>query len=508
MSQRIIIDGNDELADLIDDVNEMLTTIEGDKAQLRQSEAEYRYLFDEALTANFIAAPDGKIVLCNRTFAEMFGYPSVNDVLLSHLAQLFPDKQTYPWLLETIEKEKKLEHFEVEMVTLDQRRINVVKNIVGLFTADDQLQQIIGYVLDVTERKRTEGRLRYLGIHDILTGLYNRSYFEQEIESIDKEGFSPVSIIVCDVDGLKFVNDTLGHHQGDHLLMEAGKILRKSLDTSSILSRIGGDEFAALLPNTDETAVEVIIHRIQKKIAAYNEQNRELPLSLSMGYAVRSVPSVSMNDVFKEADNNMYREKLHHRQSVRSELVQTLTKALEARDYLTQGHAQRLEQFVTSLAKAVNLPVQGLADLQLLAEFHDIGKVGIPDYILNKPGPLTEQEKTVMQRHCEIGYRIACASQDLLPIADWILKHHEWWDGSGYPLGLKGEEIPLECRILAIADAFDAMTNDRPYRKGMTVEAACAELAKNAATQFDPHLIKHFLKIIPNISANPPRPPL
>ncbi|MBC9783752.1 diguanylate cyclase [Heliobacterium chlorum] len=507
MSQRFIVDGNDALTDLTDDVNEMLATIEGAQAQLRQSEAEYRYLFDEALTANFIAAPDGKILLCNRTFAEMFGYPSVNDVLLSHLAHLFPDKQTYPWLLESIKKEKKLEHFEVEMVTLDQRRINVIKIMVGLF-AEGQLQQIIGYIHDVTERKRTEGRLRYLGIHDILTGLYNRSYFEQEMDIIDKEGFAPVGIIVCDVDGLKFVNDTLGHNQGDHLLMEAGKILRKSFGTSSILSRIGGDEFAVLLPNTDEATAALITQQIRKKIAAYNEQNRELPLSLSIGYAVRTVPSISMSDVFKEADNNMYREKIHHRQSVRSELVQTLTKALEARDYLTQGHAERLEHFVTSLAKAANLPVKSIADLQLLAEFHDIGKVGIPDYILNKPGPLTEQEKTVMQRHCEIGYRIACASQDLLPIADWILKHHEWWNGSGYPLGLKGDEIPLECRVLAIADAFDAMTNDRPYRKGMTVETACAELAKNAGTQFDPYLIKHFLEIIPNISAHPPKPPL
>lgn len=136
------------------------------------------------------------------------------------------------------------------------------------------------------------------------------------------------------------------------------------------------------------------------------------------------------------------------------------------------------------------------ADLRLFAQFHDIGKVGIPDQILFKNGPLTLEEMVIMKRHCEIGYRIAQASPDLLPIAEWILKHHEWWNGKGYPLGLKGEEIPLECRILAIADAYDAMTNDRPYRKALTREEALSEIKKCSGTQFDPRLVDMFLKMM------------
>ena len=135
-----------------------------------------------------------------------------------------------------------------------------------------------------------------------------------------------------------------------------------------------------------------------------------------------------------------------------------------------------------------------MTDLRLLAQFHDIGKVGIPDRILLKPGPLSPEEMVEMKRHSEIGHRIANSSPDLLPVADWVLKHQEWWNGAGYPLGLAGEKIPIECRILAIADAYDAMTSDRPYRKAMSHDAAVTELRRCAGTQFDPTLVELFIQ--------------
>ncbi len=179
-----------------------------------------------------------------------------------------------------------------------------------------------------------------------------------------------------------------------------------------------------------------------------------------------------------------------------SEIVHTLMRALETRDFLTEGHAERLQDIVTGLAGVISLPESKIADLRLLARFHDIGKVGIPDSILFKPGPLTAGEYTEMKRHSEIGHRIAVSSPDLSCIADWILKHHEWWNGEGYPLRIKGEEIPLECRILAIADAYDAMTSDRPYRNALPHEEVVVELKRCAGTQFDPRLVKIFLKFL------------
>ncbi len=348
---------------------------------------------------------------------------------------------------------------------------------------------------DITERKMIEDQLKYLSLHDSLTGLYNRVYFEEEMRRLEKSRSGRVGIIVCDVDGLKSVNDTMGHAAGDELLVAAARVFRESFRESDMVSRIGGDEFAILLPNCSRAAVEKACRRIQNAIARYNEENQGLPLSISIGFATGEVPA-NLAELFREADNNMYREKLHRSQSARSALVQTLMKALEARDFITEGHADRLQDLVASVARSIGLPDHRISDLCLLAQFHDIGKVGIPDRILFKPGPLTSREVAEMRRHCEIGYFIAISPPDLMPVADWILKHHEWWNGKGYPLGLKGEEIPLECRILAIADAYDAMTNDRPYRKAMSHKEAVAELKKCAGTQFDPDLVPLFIKIV------------
>jgi len=176
--------------------------------------------------------------------------------------------------------------------------------------------------------------------------------------------------------------------------------------------------------------------------------------------------------------------------------VQTLSKAFEARDHISEGHTDRLQSLVTDVAVTIGLSNSKLTDLRIFAQFHDVGKVGIPDRILFKEGPLTADEILEMQRHSEIGFRIAQSSWDLAHIADWILKHHEWWNGDGYPFGLKGEDIPVECRILAIADAYDAMTNDRPYRQALSHDEAVKELKKNAGVQFDSKLVENFINII------------
>jgi HD-GYP domain-containing protein (c-di-GMP phosphodiesterase class II) len=170
--------------------------------------------------------------------------------------------------------------------------------------------------------------------------------------------------------------------------------------------------------------------------------------------------------------------------------------ALEERDFITSGHAHRLEDLCVRLGRQVKLSSSQLSDLNLLAQVHDLGKVGIPDNILFKPGPLNDQEWEIMQQHPEKGYRIAQSTSDLAGIADLILKHHERWDGKGYPLGLAGDEIPIECRILAIADSFDAMTNDRPYRKAISVEESLEELKQCAGSQFDPELVDIFVHMM------------
>jgi diguanylate cyclase (GGDEF)-like protein/PAS domain S-box-containing protein len=379
-----------------------------------------------------------------------------------------------------------------------------------IYDDSGKAHRIVGIAADITDLKLGEEKLRYLGLHDSLTGLYNRIYFEEEMSRIEKTRYETVGILSCDVDGLKLVNDTLGHDQGDRLLVAAARVIRESFREGDLVARIGGDEFSVVLPNTTEPAVENACQRIQEVVATYNATNPELPLSISVGFAVKNGSHRTLKDVFKEADNNMYRKKLYRTQSVRSTIVNTLINTLKARDLTTEQHMMRLEKLLVGMAALIELPESMTSDLSLLAKFHDIGKVGISDAILLKEGPLTSEEWTEMKRHSEIGYRIALSAPDLVPISDWILKHHEWWDGQGYPLGIKGEEIPVECRLLAIADAYEALTSVRPYRRTFSHREAVAELWRHAGTQFDPQLLEKFVQMLetypPELESNPSPP--
>jgi diguanylate cyclase (GGDEF)-like protein len=343
--------------------------------------------------------------------------------------------------------------------------------------------------------EKAQSRLRYVGRHDTLTGLYNRAFFEECIEKT-KETADSVQVLVADVDGLKLINDTLGHSSGDSLLRKAAEVLKQTCPPDAIIARFGGDEFAIILKNYLAKDVALLCKAIKEAVSSANHETPGLTLSMSIGYAAGTQQSNDAVELLKEADNYMYRDKLFHNRSTRSAIVQTLKKALEVRDFITDGHAVRMQDLVRLLGTEIGFSENRLSELQLFAQFHDIGKVGIPDGILFKSGRLTVEETAIMRSHSEIGYRIARAAPDLVFIADWVLKHHEWWNGGGYPLGLKAEEIPIECRILALADAYDAMTNQRPYRTPMTPADATREIRENAGIQFDPELTKVFITIL------------
>ncbi len=363
--------------------------------------------------------------------------------------------------------------------------------------ADGRPLYVEGVIMDITAQKSAQDKLLFISTRDGLTSLYNRAYFEAELERYGSEGGGPMGIIVGDIDGLKLINDAMGHHIGDTMLIAAAKIIKEAFRREDTVARIGGDEFAVLMPGATAQAFEAACRRVQSGIAAYNKTQPGVHLSLSVGHAIGR-RGESIRDILHRADNNMYREKLNHSHGARSAIIQTAMKRLAERDFFTTEQANRKDRLVCGLARALELPEAAMEGMRLLAKFHDIGTVGIPDNILRKPGPLTAEEQVVMRRHCEIGCRIAQSSGELLPIAEWILKHHEWWNGGGYPMGLSGEQIPRECRILAVVDAYEAMTSERPYRKAMTHEKAVAEITRCAGTQFDPAVVREFLGQIGN----------
>ncbi|MEW6274854.1 MAG: diguanylate cyclase [Bacillota bacterium] len=348
-------------------------------------------------------------------------------------------------------------------------------------------------IRDIGERKKMEEELRYCSTHDALTGLYNRAFFEEELRRQEKGRSFPVSLILCDLDGLKVVNDMLGHERGDELLRRAAKVIAGCVRGSDVVARVGGDEFAVVLPQTDRKGAEEVAKRIIEAVEVDNARHPDLPLSISVGVATVKDASRPLREVYKEADDAMYMNKLASGKDPRGAVIRALKAALAEKDF---HNTERMKEIACLLGKAVGLSREEMDNLRLLVEMHDIGKLGVPDHILFKPGPLTEEERKEIQRHSEVGYRIALSSGELAPVAELILQHHEWWDGQGYPRGLKGEQIHLLSRILAIVDAYDAVTSDRPYRGAISHEEALGELKRCAGSQFDPRLVETFIGLL------------
>lgn len=361
-----------------------------------------------------------------------------------------------------------------------------------ILSEDGDIQGVVMVFRDVTDKKIKQDEILYLSYHDSLTTLYNRRYIEERIRQIEERESYPLSVILGDINGLKMVNDVLGHYEGDRFLIEASKILKDSCRKSDVVARWGGDEFLILLPNANAAETEQICENINRKCAELTSIS--IKLSISLGYAIRKNDKEEITRTINAAEEVMYTQKMLNSRSYRNAILESFRKTLFEKSHETEEHANRLMQLSKHMGEVMNLPQTSLQELELLSVLHDIGKIGVPDSILNKPGKLDEDEWVIMKRHSEIGSRITQSVPEFVRISDYILYHHERWDGKGYPRGLKGEEIPMQSRILSIVDAYDAMTSERPYHKPMTHEDAIQELVDNAGKQFDPDLIQLVIK--------------
>ncbi len=354
-------------------------------------------------------------------------------------------------------------------------------------------QSVLAIVRNITESKEYMQRIEQLSFHDQLTGLYNRRFYEEELERLDTDRNLPFSLVMLDVNGLKLTNDAFGHIAGDELLKTVAKVLKDVCRTDDIIARIGGDEFVILLPSTTQMDAEIIVNRILEEMKKYIIEN--VPLSISLGWETKRKSSESMVDVFIKAEDHMYRRKLIESQSMRNKTIKVILETLNKKNAREKRHSENVSEIGRMIGNAMNLSDEVINEIGIAGLMHDIGKIGISEAVLNKAEKLTDAEYVEIMKHPEIGYQILKSVDIYSNLAEYALSHHEKWDGTGYPKGISGKEIPLISRIISVADAYEAMTADRPYRKALSKEAALRELEANSGTQFDPEIVDIFLKL-------------
>lgn len=359
---------------------------------------------------------------------------------------------------------------------------------------EGEISYIVGSSHDITEKKQRQLEIEYLSYRDQLTGLYNRRFFEEELKRLDTPRNLPLSIAMVDVNGLKLANDAFGHESGDEMLIKIAEVMKRLCRADDIISRIGGDEFIVLLPKTDASETKKIAERISEGVK--NETTAAIPLSVSCGFSVKVSADKDISAVIKKAEERMYVEKLRESPKLKLKTIQIIMRELHRSINGERDHSQNVGDICERLAIEIGFNKQDARYMRYAGYMHDIGKVGIDSKIFEKEGKLTEEEWLAIKRHSETGYRIMSSVNQYASMADYILSHHEKWDGSGYPAGMKKDSIPIESRIISIADAYHAMTQNRSYRNAMTSEEALEEIQNCKGSHFDPYIADVFIEMI------------
>lgn len=439
---------------------------------------------------------DCKIVLMN-PMAEMLTGWSLEEVQGKNLGEVYHIQATGSriacpdFVKEVIRSGQRIEIEEVSLTQKNGKTIFVQDSVAAIRDADEK---IIGAVLifrDFTEKRERLKQVEYLSFHDYLTGLYNRRYMDDAIKRLDQERNLPLSFMVMDVNGLKLVNDSFGHEMGDRLIQKVADLIRGVSRKDDIIARTGGDEFAIILANTDEEELVAIKDRFKEEMTKTSLGS--VVVSVAVGWGIKTKKEDDFISIVKEADDAMYRDKVITGRQMRSQIVEVIMQTIN-KDYDQEAiHLEVVAHHSQGIAKALDLKEEEISQVKMAARLHDIGKIAIAPDLLGKKESLSDEEISLIKSHPETSYHILREVDEYSSLADVVLYHHERWDGTGYPKGLKGEEIPLWARIIAVADAYEVMMAGRPYQAKKTKEGALAELEKYAGSQFDPVIVMIFV---------------
>lgn len=462
---------------------------------LQESELKYKTIVSLFPDAIFKVSSDGIFLECEGgNHDELIDSPrsfigkTIDEIFPPHFLEVTMEK------LHMVITSKKTESFKYQLNYNDEI-IDYEARMV--YFSETEIYLILR---NITDSQKVIREIEYLSYHDQLTGLYNRRFFEEEYVRLSNDRNIPLSILLLDVNGLKLVNDVFGHQAGDRLLREASEAMKICVRADDIVARIGGDEFSIILPKTSESDSITLADRIKRKVSEIEIQGAVG--SISIGCATMKKEHMSLDDLFKEADEMMYKEKTHESQLMREKTLDSVFLNLMNGSEMEKIHIEFIHELSLKLGELLNLNEFELKQLSIASRFHDVGKVGVKYELLNKQLPLTEDEYEEIKRHSELGYQIIKSINNMGNISEIILHHHEAWDGSGYPDGLEGENIPLLSRIISVVDAYEAMIHDRPYRKTKTHEEAVEELLKFAGIQFDPKIVESLIKVIENTQAD------
>lgn len=330
-----------------------------------------------------------------------------------------------------------------------------------------------------------EDKISYLKTHDHLTGLYCRNYIYELLE----ESHHFQSVILMDVNGLKIINDSFGHKKGDEILVAVAKVL-KSCDSSHVVSRYDGDEFLILTNLKERSSIDQLIEKM--KMGIQQIQMHNIFISVSFGWAL--IHNHMFHEAISEAQSKLSKNKIYGSASFKSKIIETIMNTLHETNLREEAHSQRVSSYCGTLAEAMGFTEEEVNEIMIAGLLHDIGKVTIPEQILNKAGKFSDEEYEIMKSHAIKGYSILSKIDDMMDIAKYIKYHHERWDGKGYPHQLEGKQIPIQSRMITIADAFDAMISTRCYKTALSETQAIRELINGKGTQFDPMLTDLFIK--------------
>ncbi len=477
------------LEGLIIDIDDKIRTKFERENLLKQAQS----MFNEHDATMLLIEPEtGEILDANPSASAFYGYSK--DELLTMKIQdinVLPAEEVKVLRANALEKKQKY-------FNLPHRLKNGNIKMVDVYTSPINYnggKVLFSIIIDETDREEAFAQVKKSKDYDFLTGVYNRRYYEEKRAEFDREKCLPLSVMVVDINGVRLINESYGFQAGDLLIMETAKLLHNCIGENDFLARTGGDEFCILMPNTDQNSASALMRKINE---AYETRNLSITdpsqkISLCLGFSTKQSMKDSFSTAEQQALRYMRKQKLMETKSHLSSTFVSILATLDAKSHETKEHAERISSLTKRIGEKLELPQKDMDNLRLLSVLHDIGKIGIPDNILNKPDKLTAEEWSFMKKHTVIGKKIVQSVPDLESIADCILYHHERWDGNGYPDGLSGENIPLLSRVLALVDAYDAMTSDRIYRKALSREDAIAEIRRNSGKQFDPKIADIFV---------------